>query len=151
MFPAAAASAAVSYSWRNCERSASAMGAPVHSFYPPSLYGVPASVYPYQQPGAFPGPYAAGGGGAGGGAAGTAAAAGSTAGNFYGETVRQPPCLYHVCFVDHVDACDALQLCVLARCPAPVCTSASFLLASGSSAFCGMKTEQPPESTAAAL
>lgn len=61
------------------------MGAPLQSFYPPSVYGVPTSVYPYQQPGAFPGPY--GGGGTGGGAAGTAGAAGgSTAGgNFYGE------------------------------------------------------------------
>ena len=61
------------------------MGAPLQSFYPPSLYGVP-SVYPYQQPGAFPGPYG-GGGGTGGGAAGTAGAGGSTAGaNFYGES-----------------------------------------------------------------
>ena len=60
------------------------MGAPLQSFYPPSLYGVPTSVYPYQQPGAFPGgPY---GGGGAGGAAGTAGASGSTAGgNFYGE------------------------------------------------------------------
>lgn len=62
------------------------MGAPLQSFYPPSLYGVPASVYPYQQPGTFPGPY--GGGGTGGAAAaGTAAGAGGSAagGNFYGE------------------------------------------------------------------
>eukprot|EP00752_Nemacystus_decipiens_P006790 g6097.t2 len=63
---------------------ANTMGAPLQSFYPPSLYGVPTSVYPYQQPGAFPGPY--GGGGTGGGAAGTAGAGGSTAGgNFYGQ------------------------------------------------------------------
>eukprot|EP00903_Cladosiphon_okamuranus_P010753 g10162.t2 len=63
---------------------ANTMGAPLQSFYPPSVYGVPTSVYPYQQPGAFPGPY--GGGGAGGGAAGTAGAGGSTAGgNFYGQ------------------------------------------------------------------
>lgn len=61
--------------------SASAMGTPLQSFYPPSLYGVPTPVYPYQQPGAFPAPY---GGGAGGGAGGTAGGAGSTAGgNFY--------------------------------------------------------------------
>lgn len=64
------------------------MGAPLQSFYPPSLYGVPTSVYPYQQPGTFPGPY--GGGGTGGGATGTAAAGGSTAGgNFYGESKRR--------------------------------------------------------------
>lgn len=69
--------------------SANTMGAPLQSFYPPSLYGVPTSVYPYQQPGAFPGGPYGGGGTGGGGAAGTAGAGGSTAaGNFYGEGVR---------------------------------------------------------------
>lgn len=64
------------------------MGAPLQSFYPPSLYGVPTSVYPYQQPGAFPSPY---GGGGTGGAAGAAGAGGSTAGgNFYGEETDTP-------------------------------------------------------------
>ncbi|CAM9609627.1 unnamed protein product [Hapterophycus canaliculatus] len=63
---------------------ANAMGAPLQSFYPPSLYGVP-SLYPYQQPaGTFPGAY--GGGGGAGGGAGAAGGAGSTAGgNFYGQ------------------------------------------------------------------
>lgn len=76
------------------------MGAPLQSFYPPSLYGVPTSLYPYQQPaGTFPGAY--GGGGGAGGGAGAAGGAGSTAGgNFYGEKGRAcsfftfPPTIY---------------------------------------------------------
>lgn len=67
--------------------SSNTMGAPLQSFYPPSLYGVPTSVYPFQQPGAFPGPYAGGGGAGAGGAAGsTGTGAGSAGGApFYGE------------------------------------------------------------------
>ncbi|CAN0233129.1 unnamed protein product [Ascophyllum nodosum] len=64
---------------------ANTMGAPLQSFYPPSMYGLPASMYPFQQPGAFPGAYP-GSGGAGGGAAGSTGAAGSAAGgNFFGQ------------------------------------------------------------------
>lgn len=71
---------------KSAANRASTMGAPLQSFYPPSLYGVPTSVYPFQQPGAFPGPYAGGGGAGGGAAASAGAGAGSTAaGNFYGE------------------------------------------------------------------
>lgn len=67
-------------------RNANAMGAPLQSYYPPSLYGVPASVYPFQPQPGFPGPYAGSGGAGGAGAAGSASAgAGSTGGgNFYG-------------------------------------------------------------------
>lgn len=63
--------------------SANTMGAPLQSFYPPSVYGLPTSMYPFQQPGAFPGAYPGSGGAGGGGAAGGAGSAGG--GNFFGE------------------------------------------------------------------
>lgn len=67
-------------------RGANAMGGPIQSYYPPSLYGVPA--YSFQQPAGFPGPYGGGGAGAAGAAGGAGAGAGSTAAaNFYGASV----------------------------------------------------------------
>ena len=93
--------------------SANTMGAPLQSFYPPSMYGLPASMYPFQQPGAFPGAYP-GSGGAGGGAAGSTGAAGSAAGgNFFGEmlpwsstifTFREAPPRWQ-CWKKNLNAC----------------------------------------------
>ncbi|CAM9392909.1 unnamed protein product [Sphacelaria rigidula] len=65
---------------------ANAMGAPLQSYYPPSLYGVPASMYPFPPQAGFHGQYAGGGAGGAGAAGSAGAGAGSTAaGNFYGQ------------------------------------------------------------------